>query len=181
MSLPEILVGLAIMALLAAVVLPTVAGQILKGDATRVIEDLEAVRSGIEQFVADIHRYPGKYNDLSTPITTTVAQYSDIFGNAYTAGMVPKWKGPYVTKDTVTTSGVTNSVAPTGFGASLLRPFMRVTNTNGVEYVTIIATPISGPDFDKVDERFDGVINRTGGQLRWVSPDTLKFLALPIQ
>ena len=175
MTLPEILVGLAIMALLAAVVLPTVAGQILKGDATRVIEDLEAVRSGVEQFVADVHRYPGRYSDLSKAITTS---NTDVLGSTYSAGLVSKWKGPYVTKDTV------SAAVPTGFGGTVANPFAQFQNTNLVQYLTIVVTGISGPDFDKIDERFDGVINRTAGQLRWNSTggiDSLKFLALPIQ
>jgi prepilin-type N-terminal cleavage/methylation domain-containing protein len=174
-TLAEILVALALMALLAAVLLPTVAGQILKGDAGRVVSDLQAVRGGQEQFLADIHRYPGKYSDLSKVIAVANA---DILGNAYSAGMVTKWKGPYVTKDTVTAS------VPTGFGGSITNVFMQVTNTNAVPYVTVVITGIAGPDFDKIDEQIDGVVNRTSGLLRWVSAggvDSTKFLAMPIQ
>ena len=174
-TLAEILVALALMALLAAVLLPTVAGQILKGDAGRTVSDLQAVRGGAEQFLADIHRYPGKYSDLSKVIAVT---NTDILGNAYSAGMVSKWKGPYVTKDTV------NASVPTGFGGSITNAFMQVTNTNAVPYVTVVITGISGPDFDKIDEQIDGVVNRTGGLLRWVSAggvDSTKYLAMPIQ
>jgi prepilin-type N-terminal cleavage/methylation domain-containing protein len=174
-TLAEVLVTLALMALLAAVLLPTVAGQILKGDAGRVVSDLQAVRGGQEQFLADIHRYPGKYSDLSKVIAVT---NTDILGNAYNAGMVSKWKGPYVTKDTV------NASVPTGFGGAITNVFMQVTNTNAVPYLTVVITGINGPDFDKIDEQIDGVVNRTGGLLRWVSAggvDSTKFLAMPIQ
>src|SRR5438552_9912404 len=82
-TLAEILVALALMAVLAAVLLPTVAGQILKGDAGKTVSDLQAVRSGSEQFLADIHRYPGKYSDLTKAITTAVATHKDILSNAY--------------------------------------------------------------------------------------------------
>src|SRR5688500_19840537 len=106
-TLAEILVALALMALLAAVLLPTVAGQVLKGDAGRVVQDLEAVRAGSERFLTDLRRYPGRYSDLSKAITVGE---TDILGNAYNAGLVSKWKGPYVTKDTITAS------VETGFG-----------------------------------------------------------------
>src|SRR6185503_15499778 len=53
-TLAEILVALALISLMAAVLLPTVAGQLLKGDAARTAEDLNAIRSGIEQFLADV-------------------------------------------------------------------------------------------------------------------------------
>src|SRR4051812_3005109 len=89
-TLAEILVALALVALLAAVLLPTVAGQILKGDAGRVLQDLNSVRAGIETFLADVHRYPGRYSDLSKPI---LAAGTDINGSTYGAGLAGKWAG----------------------------------------------------------------------------------------
>ncbi|HYC53299.1 MAG TPA: prepilin-type N-terminal cleavage/methylation domain-containing protein [Gemmatimonadaceae bacterium] len=178
-TLAEILVALALMALLAAVLLPTVAGQITKGDAGRIVQDLEAVRSGAEQFLTDIRRYPGRYTDLSTAITTA---RTDILGNAYNAGMVSKWKGPYVTKDTL------NASVETGFSGRITNNFARFTNTNAVQYLTIVVTGVAGTDFDKVDEQVDGPsvspAGRTTGLLRWNSTggiDSLKFFAMPIQ
>ncbi|HJQ20329.1 MAG TPA: prepilin-type N-terminal cleavage/methylation domain-containing protein [Gemmatimonadaceae bacterium] len=181
-SLAEILVALALLALLAAVLMPTVAGQLLKGDASRVTQDLNAIRSGVEQFLADVHRYPGKYSDLSKVITTTTATNVDIYGNGYNSAMVSKWKGPYVSKDTL------NSSIETGFGGSVKNTFMRVTNTNAIEYLTVVVTGISATDFDKVDEQVDGPstggAGRTSGLLRFVSAggvDSTKFLAMPLQ
>lgn len=178
-TLAEILVALALMALLAAVLLPTVAGQIMKGDAGRVIQDLEAVRSGSEQFLTDIRRYPGRYSDLSSVITATK---TDILGNTYTAGMVSKWKGPYVTKDTL------NSSIETGFSARINNAFARFTHTNAIEYLTVVVTGIAGTDFDKIDEQVDGPsvspAGRTTGLLRWNTTggiDSLKYYAMPIQ
>lgn len=174
-TLAEILVSLTLLALLAAVLIPVVAGQVLKGDASRVMEDLGAVRLGADQFLADVHRYPGKYSDMSKVITTA---NTDINAVTYTAGLVAKWAGPYVAKDTV------NASVPTGFGGSISNVFMKVANTNAINYVTIVVTGIAGADFDRIDLQFDGVVNRTGGLLRWVSAggiDSTKFLATPIQ
>jgi prepilin-type N-terminal cleavage/methylation domain-containing protein len=174
-TLAEILVSLTLLALLAAVLIPVVAGQVLKGDASRVMEDLGAVRLGADQFLADVHRYPGKYSDMSKVITTA---NTDINAVTYTAGLVAKWAGPYVAKDTV------NAAVPTGFGGSISNTFMKVANTNGINYVTIVVTGIAGADFDRIDLQFDGVVNRTGGLLRWVSSggiDSTKYLASPIQ
>lgn len=179
-TLAEILVALALIALLAAVLLPTVAGQILKGDAGRVVQDLNAVRAGAEQFLADVRRYPGKYSDLSKLIAIT---NTDINGTVYNSGMVSRWKGPYVTKDTM------NATVGTGFGGAITNVFVKVTNTNAVDYVTVIISGIAATDFDKIDEQIDGTTSpggRTTGLVRWVtggvSPvDTVKFLAIPIQ
>lgn len=180
-TLAEILVALALIALLAAVLLPTVAGQILKGDAARVQQDLDAVRSGVDQFLADVHRYPGKYSDLSTKITSTIGTHTDINGAAYASGLVSKWAGPYVTKDTL------DSVIETGFGGTILNGFGKTTNTNGISYVTVRILGIAPADYDKIDAAIDGTgacpACRSTGLLRLVvsTADTTKFLATPIQ
>lgn len=174
-TLAEILVALALIALLAAVLLPTVAGQILKGDAGRVMQDVTAVRSGIEQFLADVHRYPGRYADLSLPITIAG---TDINGNVYTSGLVAKWAGPYVTKD------LTGSVVQTGFGGDIQNTFIKTVTTAPINYLTVVIYGITGPDFDKIDIQMDGTgTSRTTGLLRWGTgaSDTTKFLAIPIQ
>ena len=178
-TLAEILVALALIALLAAVLLPTVAGQILKGDAGRVVQDIDAVRAGAEQFLVDIRRYPGRYSDLSRAITTA---NTDVLGVAYSAGHVSKWKGPYITKDTM------NASVETGYGGRITNQFMSVMNTNAVPYLTVVATGIAAADFDRIDEQVDGAsvspAGRTTGRLRWVSAggvDSLKYLAIPIQ
>lgn len=180
-TLAEILVALALIALLAAVLLPTVAGQILKGDAARVQQDLEAVRAGVDQFLADVHRYPGKYSDLTTKITTTAA-HVDVNGASYPSGLVSKWSGPYVTKDTV------NSVVETGFGGTIQNGLGKSLNTNGINYVTIRILGIAPADYDKIDQAIDGTGTacpacRANGLLRLVTTggDTTKFLAVPIQ
>lgn len=176
-TLAEILVALALIALLAAVLLPTVAGQILKGDASRTAQDLEAVRSGIEQFLTDVHRYPGKYSDLTKKITTTSSTHTDINGASYAQGLVDKWGGPYVTKDTV------SAKVPTGFGGEILNAFSKTANTNAVDYVTVTITGIDSLDFVRLDLAIDGVANPVGGLLRWAagSPAQTTFLAIPIQ
>ena len=185
-TLAEILVALALIALLAAVLLPTVAGQILKGDAARVQQDLEAVRAGVDQFLADVHRYPGKYSDLSTKISTNTAAptfHMDINAAGYSAGLVSKWGGPYVTKDTQ------NAVIETGFGGTIQNGFGKSLNTNGINYLTIRIHGIAPADYDKIDQAIDGTTTacpacRDNGLLRLVTAagfDTTKFLAVPIQ
>ena len=178
-TLAEILVALALIALLAAVLLPTVAGQILKGDASRVSQDLQGVRAGISSFVADIHRYPGKYSDMAKLITITD---TDINGAVYSSGLTKSWNGPYIAKDTI------NSVIPTGFGGSILNGFGKAANTNGVQYVNVRIIGIAAADFDKIDAQIDGTSTSTNqaqttGLLRFIAgtTDTVRFMAVPIQ
>jgi general secretion pathway protein G len=178
-SLAELLVGMAIIALLAAVLIPAVTGQIAKSDATRTLQDISSMRTGVEQFVADVRRYPGKLSHLTRAITVADR---DVNGVVYSANLVARWKGPYVARDT---SGAAGGFV-TGYGAVAVDSLVRVIYQPGVNYVTIRVAGITQADFDRMDVDIDGSVNALNGVLRWVTGggsgvDTVKFLALPIQ
>ena len=177
-TLAEILIALALIAVLAAVLLPSVAGQIMKGDSGRTMQDLDAVRAGVDQFLADVHRYPMRVSHLTTKVLGTD---KDVHGTLYPTGLASKWTGPYVTK-TLNDVGV----LPTGFGAVIRDSLQKVTNTNSVQYVTVIIAGIDSAAFARLDLEIDGpstslANSRTLGLLRWVTGDTAKYLATPIQ
>jgi prepilin-type N-terminal cleavage/methylation domain-containing protein len=176
-SLAEILVALAIMATLAAVLIPAVNGQIARSDATRTIQDLTAIRTGVEQFIADVHRYPGKVSHLGNPIT---AAQMDVNNSLYPTGLVARWKGPYLGRDTLPGG------YQTGFGAVVRDSLVKLTFQPSVNYATVILTGITQPNFDRMDIEIDGVAGATTGMLRWFTGagsgiDTVKFLIIPIQ
>ena len=181
-TLAEILIALALIAVLAAVLLPSVAGQIMKGDAGRTMQDLNAIRAGIDQFLADVHRYPSEYDQLFT--TITIAE-SDIHGTKYPAGLVAKWAGPYVNR------GLTSGALQTGFGASIQDGFTKVPNVGPATppyYVTIRIFGIDSAGFVRLDNDIDGAsawaTARTTGLIRWNTgsgTDTTTYLAAPIQ
>jgi general secretion pathway protein G len=178
-SLAELLVGMAIIALLAAVLIPAVAGQISKSDVTRTLQDLSAMRTGVEQFVADVRRYPGKLSHMTNPITNAQRDVNLVL---YPATLVSRWKGPYVGRDTSAGSGG----FITGFGAIALDSLVRVTFQPGVNYATVRIAGVTQADFDRMDVEIDGAVNATSGVLRWVTGgasgvDTVKFLTIPIQ
>ncbi len=171
-TLAELLVSLAIIAALAAVLIPAVTGQIAASSATRAIQDLMNLRTGIEQFVADVHRYPGKVSHLTNQVT--VAQ-KDININTYPAGLVGRWKGPYLGKDTLPGGH------QTGFGAAIRDSMVQLTYQAGVNYVTVVVAGIAQTDFNRMDLEIDGTVGATTGLLRWVTGDTVKFLTIPVQ
>jgi general secretion pathway protein G len=182
-SLGEILVSVAIMAVVAAVVIPSIGGQLNKGDTSRVSSDLISVRSAVEQFLADVRRYPSTMASLQTkPAAAAPADTGANASGQYTAAQVARWRGPYMTKD-FSTSGVT------GFGASMVALF-KVCNATGTctanpagqRYLTILIPGMSQSEMFQVDSAMDdGVL--TTGQILGVTTgsDTLKYLALPIQ
>jgi prepilin-type N-terminal cleavage/methylation domain-containing protein len=175
-TLAELLVTMAIMAVLAAVLIPAVAGNIGKSDAARAMNDLTSIRTGLEQFVSDVHRYPSKVSHLTNQVLSTA---KDVNLAAYGVGLAGRWKGPYLARDTL------GGGLQTGFGAIVLDTLTRVLITaGGTNYVTVLIAGINQTDFNRMDIEMDGTVSATTGNLRWVTGttvDTVKYLTIPIQ
>ena len=70
-TLPEVLVTVAIVAILAAVVVPTVTNQIGKGDDSNLTSNVASLRTGITAFVSDVRKFPSRVQHLMTqPVAT---------------------------------------------------------------------------------------------------------------
>lgn len=172
-TLPEVLVTIAIVATLAAVLLPALNSQLSKGEASRVSNDLLAVQTAVNTFVSDVRRYPGDLLHLTQgPITGLL----DINGVAYPAVLAAKWRGPYLSKELIS-----GNIA-TGFGGNIVGDLDPV-SYNGINYVTVEVTPFTQSDFDKVDQIIDETVSSTGGQLRFnaAGSGTLTYYAVPVQ
>lgn len=171
-TLAEVLVTLAIIATMAAVLLPALNSQLSKGDAGRVASDLVTIRTGSQAFLSDVHRYPGTITQLTTSVGTT-----DLLVQPIPTVLAGKWKGPYVNKGVVLNTSV----------GVISDAFTSVSTTNGINFLTISITGVALSDFQKIEDIIDeGVSAATAsstGQIRWLvaSSGTLQYLALPIQ
>lgn len=92
-TLPEVLVTVAIVAVLAAAVVPTVVNQISKGDSASFGAEINSLTGAVTQFVTDVRQYPSELAHLNTAIT--VAD-DDLLASPYSARAVARWKGPYL-------------------------------------------------------------------------------------
>lgn len=169
-TLAEVLVTIALIAVLAAVLLPALNKQLGKGDASRVASDLKAIETGINTFYDDVHRYPSDITHLTTPITTS---QTDIFGNVYSSVNVTKWKGPYVQKDVVSATGL----------GSISSGFTRAAGANGGTYIIVSVTGITNDDFAKIEDTLDEGNNSstssTSGVVHYSSTNsTLTYFAV---
>jgi prepilin-type N-terminal cleavage/methylation domain-containing protein len=170
-TLAEVLVTVAIIALLAAALVPIVAGQLRRGDVTRVSSDLAAVRTALEAFLADVRRVPLHVEHLMRPLE--VAD-TDINGNAYPAGLRDRWAGPYLNREQL---GSQKNV-PTGFGG-VIRDSIETTAVGGVNWATVVVDSLLVSEFNSIDLAVDGEANSSTGKLRY-SAGLLRFLAVPI-
>ena len=174
-TLVEVLVILAILAALAAILVPTVANQVRKADVGRVVGDLDNLRTGVEAFLVNVHRYPGDAHDLGTPISGTD---TDINGATYPVGLISRWEGPYV--DRVVSDG---GSFETGFGATIQDNFTKTEYpaASGVNYLTVRVHDLALPEFTTIDEAIDDGDGAAAGRLRHFTPgDSAHYLALPI-
>lgn len=181
-SLAEILVSVAIMAVVAAVVIPSIGGQLNKGDTARVSSDLISVRSAVEQFLADVRRYPSAMSQLQTKPGFTAADTGINSSGVFTTAQVARWRGPYMTKDF-------SASAVTGFGQQMVVQFsvcnaalLCTAAATGQKYLTVLIPGLSSREMFLVDSTMDDGV-QASGQIQFVTSgvDTLKYLALPIQ
>lgn len=173
-TLPEVLVTIAIVATLAAVLLPALNNQLSKGDAGRLTSDLVAVQTAVGAFTSDVRRYPLDLTDL---ITRPVSSDLDVLGNSFGSVLINKWRGPYLSKE------LSSGDMPTGYGSKISGTFTRTTY-NSISYLTVSVTPMTPAEFDNIDQIIDETANSTTGQLRYTGNSvsgTATFYAVPIQ
>jgi prepilin-type N-terminal cleavage/methylation domain-containing protein len=181
-SLAEILVSIAILAVVAAVVIPSIGGQLRSGDESRLQQDLTNLRGGIEQFLADVRRYPKSIGQLTNKPGVTE---SALVGGVYNAGQVGRWRGPYITKDSV-------FALKTGYDASFNTAFDTLTlatsglavSATGTRYLRIYLVGFDSTNALRLDQKMDDG-DLTTGQIRWTvntaTADTLFYLTIPVQ
>lgn len=115
-TLPEVLVTVTVVAVLAAVVVPAVTQFATKGNGPASQQDIQALQNGISAFTSDVRAFPGALNQLTTAITQNDSAAAATIGNAYSATQVANWKGPYFTtpvsvNGTFTSSGLGFTIA----------------------------------------------------------------------
>lgn len=98
-TLPEILVTVTVIAVLAAAVVPAVTQYVNKGNTPASQQDVQQLRTAITAFTADIRRYPGDLGQLTHVINTAAANPLGTDGAATPVAFTQldslKWKGPY--------------------------------------------------------------------------------------
>lgn len=87
----EIVVVLAVLAILAAVITRNVVGTVNTGRSAALAESLDALRQSIYAYRGDVRRYPTNLQYLSSPPVGAV----DICGRPLPAAFVEEWRGPY--------------------------------------------------------------------------------------
>ncbi|MDQ6718260.1 MAG: prepilin-type N-terminal cleavage/methylation domain-containing protein [Gemmatimonadota bacterium] len=176
-TLIEVLVTVVVIGVLAAVVIPAVTAQVTAGDASRVISDLNNLRTGIENFDIAVREFPGDVDDLvnkpgqissSTDNNVGNSVDANILGATYTS--TSGWQGPY--SEAVLSSGVVSSTLPnqysaafnTGYSAKINNHFyachvetLAACDASSPNYVVIAVDNLTSSQQGSLNDLIDGV------------------------
>ena len=155
-TLAEVLVAFALIAVLAAVVVPTVRGRLQDGYEDALVQELASLASAVTAYRQDVGKYPPRLDYL----TVLPANPTDFCGRALRGADTLKWRGPYVSR--IISTSATYTVAQKDSVRDLL--------TRPVGNGAIIQIAINGADTTtarNVDLKIDGSADRTTGTLLW--------------
>lgn len=149
-TLPEVLVTITIVAVLAAVVVPAVLNQVSKGDTAALAGDVGALRTAISNFTTDTRHYPATIKDL---VTKPGSGDLDLMGTAYGTAAINAWKGPYFpTSQSITATG---SYTTSAFAMTINSAFEAPSSTNANFITLVFGTQPSAVNIATIDRLYD--------------------------
>jgi prepilin-type N-terminal cleavage/methylation domain-containing protein len=201
-TLIEVLVTVVVIGVLAAVVIPAVTAQVTAGDSARVINDLNNIRTGIENFDIAVRQFPGDVDDLVNAPGTSQSSSGqdvdqDITGVLYTG--TANWAGPYIEASlpssvTSSTPNVSGAAIPSGYAATLNNKFVRCTITDTSDacatttpdYLAIQLDNLTVAQAGTLNDLVDGAgeaLSSTAGKFRVFTSGTTTayYFATPIK
>lgn len=140
-TLPEVLVTVTVVAVLAAVVVPAVTQYVGRGNGPAAKSDITQLVNGVTGYVADVRAFPGHLTDLVT------------------AGSAQNWHGPYFSGSISGQTGTTGTSATAFTLGSIGVMFADSVDVNHDDagYVQLfIATTTTCTDLVTLDTALDG-------------------------
>jgi prepilin-type N-terminal cleavage/methylation domain-containing protein len=172
-TLAEVLVTIAIIAIIAAAIIPAVTSQITKGDETTVTSAVSTMRTSITAFVSDVRAFPSRVSQLT--VVPTALTDTALNGTPYSAAQVGRWKGPYSTTSTF----AADDSLPIGLGAFLgdsLKDSLNFVVAN-IAFDAGSAAANVALAF-RIEALFESTADSTGGMIRWKNVNAQKRIKL---
>jgi prepilin-type N-terminal cleavage/methylation domain-containing protein len=174
-TLPEILVTVTVIAVLAAAVVPAVTQYVNKGNTPASQQDVQQLRIAVTAFTADTRRFPGDLGQLTHVINTVSGPLSTDGaspGVRFTARDSSRWQGPYTSAPI---DSATATFSSAGLAFTIGRDIVRSANW--------LTTPIAVPARNNcaailaLDKALDGLpasagVEGTTGSVVWTNGAT---------
>jgi prepilin-type N-terminal cleavage/methylation domain-containing protein len=161
-TLVEIIVALVVLAVLAAMLYPTAAGQLRQGQSTALANQLDNLRVAIANYRTNVQRFPSQLTQLTAVPPGSGA--NDLCGTALPAANIALWRGPYITQVILATG------MPVG-DATIQNAITRVP-AGGVGQPGTLQITVADVDNDYADDlerQFDGNANFATGTITWTA------------
>lgn len=154
-TLVEIVVSIALVALLAAAITMQMVRRTVDGEAAALSRNIDSLSRGVVAFRNDVRRYPGRLSYLPT---APAVGSKDSCGSNIPARFLAYWRGPYVER-VISTDGISS-------GSSTIQDSLhRVVVSD-----TVLRIVVEGVDegvADLVERNFDTVVDPAAGTIRW--------------
>lgn len=170
----ELVVVLAILAVLSAVIAPQVISRLSQGEAAAISSSIVTVRDAILTFRGEVGRYPSTLVDLASE----PASANDSCGNSIPSTRLSYWAGPYLGQN-VTSAGI--PVATGRVQAALQRS---PAGYSAIGELLIQVTDVDRAAADEIEAAYDGDANFSAGNVRWTASSSDRgslFYAIPIE
>ena len=160
-TMMEILVALAIVAVLTAVLLPVLGSKMRDARTAAIAGTLQGLSQGIAEYKKAVTRYPRSLSLLTTPPT---AASLDACGNSSTPFQL--WRGPYVSREMLATG--------TQMGDGAIQDQLRRVTAGSSTYLMIDVTGVETKSANDLETMFDGTtaLPSTTGTIRTVVSGT---------
>jgi type II secretory pathway pseudopilin PulG len=155
----EIVVALAVIAVLTAAVAPSLIGVLDRKRVESAAETLEVLIAAMTTMRGDNQDWPGRLTHLAWPITVADR---NICGSTYASGRVNNWAGPYLDRN-IPAGGL-----PIGIGIARDSLVREVISGND-SYLKIRIDQVMEEDALALDRLKDGD-GSAGGSVRWDTP-----------
>jgi len=159
-TLAEVLVSLALIAMLAAVLTPTIRGRMQDSYEDALIAEFDNLASAITAYRQDVGHYPPFIDYLSQLRSPAL----DRCGVPLSAAAKANWRGPYITRQVINTG-----INPVYIFAQKDTFFDSLYTASGP---TGIAIRVTGPDpttAQNLDIKIDGRSDNTTGTLQYTA------------
>lgn len=148
-SFVELLVVLAIMAVLAAIIAPSIIDRSRDAEVQRFSESLHNLRTASTMFVQHTTAYPGRPSQFF--IQPVGGTSKDLFNATMSNGKTSKWRGPYLDTDSLKYFHPTTQAF-----ALVLTDSFTVKSSDGNQYMTVIFTGAARTDQLRLKADLDG-------------------------
>lgn len=175
----ELIVGLAIMVMIATAVAPVLLGSLDSARVEQGRQSLDAIAKGAAAFHYHITTVEEEHPSLLTQLAGPIAAgQPSACGSAFTASETDRWGGPYLTR-VVPSGGV-----PIGIGVAR-NQLVRQSVSGSSSLLKVVVDGVTPEDAQALDREVDGNGSASEGTVRWGAADgeglvTLEY-AMPIR